>query len=444
MPSVLNCPARPTCADGVPNSSIFFCHIPKCAGTAVTLRLEPAFSWENSFLSLRSSGGRLPAELTPEERNRFQAVMGHVAEAIREEFFPGLSGIVGVRNPYERFVSFYKHAARSRKFDPVLYDLTVSRDPNYFDRADRRECFRQRISSMAYLIDLETKRNFAGEEWIERQLASALQTLDRYKFVYTDDKIDIAVGELAHALGQPPLPSLPVANEASRFRQDYGDLPLDVPALFAKYFPYELEIFKRAQQRCLETLAVTHTLETRTLAYENLWKAHHERSTEFRFDPGQPFCGVNWGWRMQGKFEPYLESIYLRLNGRTGFLDLPVHPEARQIEVVLWTNDRAALQTLKLTANGIPLDTRIQREGRFARLIAPLRGEHIGETFTRLNLEIPASAGEDPGVFLYDISTSRAETSASTDRTINKSRLPAPDVKVSQNTSALTTGVSRP
>ncbi len=415
MASCANGPGLPDYPSQVPQSSLYFCHIPKCAGTAVTLRLEPAYSWNESFLSMRSLEGKSVHELTLEERARFQAVMGHNAEAIREEFFPHFHGMTGIRHPHERFVSFYKHAARSRRFDPVLHDLAIGRDPNYFDQLDRRECFRQRISSLAYLIDLETKREHAGPDKIDRQLEAALRTLDQYALVYTDDKINVADGELSYALGQPPLPSLPVANEAKRFGIDYGDVPIDVPRLFEKYFPYEMAIYERAKQRSAQCLGQPHSLEDRTAAYNARWKAFSDRDTELRFDPGQPFCGVNWGWRMRSKFEPYVGALYLRLNGRCGFLDLPFHLSARHIEIVLWSNNRAVAHAAKLTCNGTPCEVRPAQEGRFTKLRASLRSEHIGEFYTRVQIDVPHAGDGDAGTFLFEISTSRIETCISRD-----------------------------
>lgn len=124
-------------ADG---ETLLFLHLPKSGGTTLRHVLERQFPPEKSLSAYptpeshaATRAGRLVlppalAELTPEQRSRFDLVSGHFSYGIHEAFARSCRYLTFVRRPVDRVVSLYYHARAhaDHVMHPLIHDEGLS------------------------------------------------------------------------------------------------------------------------------------------------------------------------------------------------------------------------------------------------------------------------------------------------------------------------------
>jgi hypothetical protein len=180
----------------MPNSTLFFMHIPKTAGTSVHRILELNFlPWKTYSLTFPAAESQARfAELPRERRNGFALVKGHFPYGFHEHVDTKPSYVSFVREPLSRVLSDYNYRC-TVPFLPLYDEFRASGFAMQF--------YLQHL----YIPNLATLF-FAGvghlrpcDEPMDLVFDRAMQNLDRFDYVGTCEDFDGSIEGLAATVG---------------------------------------------------------------------------------------------------------------------------------------------------------------------------------------------------------------------------------------------------
>lgn len=225
-----------------PSGTPCFLHVPKCGGVSLYASLAAPFSRDELYpIPLPPPGDWLDAERFPvrvvddlvvahrafdaAHAERCRLVLGHFDAGVCAR--ARLAPFTVLRDPVDRVVSQYRHAARTADaFNRYLHERIAAG---------------MRIEDMAadpQLVDAfarATARQLAGCLWSpdapalddDALLAQALDGLDRCVAVGVTERLDASVLVIADAFGWPAPPPVPRLNAAPRTVDVEGDPEVD-------------------------------------------------------------------------------------------------------------------------------------------------------------------------------------------------------------------------
>jgi len=177
-----------------PDETVFFVHIPKCAGSSFRAVLKRWFGADLMILdssspkALRRGLARRPAPP--------RALAGHFIHGVHEggAFKPYYLSLV--RDPVERFVSLYKHARQTpdHQFHPVAAALDLEGFYEHTQTDDRARSWTVAIQCFF----LSGTRSFDAARPV---------IADRYRLIAPAEDFDRFIADAAVLLGKPAMPA---------------------------------------------------------------------------------------------------------------------------------------------------------------------------------------------------------------------------------------------
>jgi hypothetical protein len=332
-----------------PPPAIVFNHIAKCAGTSIGGLLSYGFTAEDLYSTAQNTADSV-RYLAYEALEKKRLIWGHFGDWARQRT-PNRLCIVTMREPWSRFRSTLRHAARSPHGLGSMQLKAYALDPT--DRNFAAEGVIESVSKsrqLHYLLNPGTHRKVADRKHQERLIDEATANLREYDIIVTTETIDDAARHLADLIGAPPIEHAPKLNTSSRWS---GSEKVEPSPKHEDRFRQLLEsdevLFGRASEMAIaQRGAYRRTSEEYADRYSAVL-ARIPRTHTWMLDWSGIVKASGWGLRQRPAIDGYQDRWARILEAPSAFIDCPLRPSPANVaEVIMWVDDPAAYKRLEI------------------------------------------------------------------------------------------------